>query len=96
MKHLEIIELRTTGKNGDALRTFLASWQKEVSADKNAPQIIIYKRAVAEMDISIHLQYDTPAKAKEVRFLSERLAVILKNFGLVNHTVWVEQRFNEN
>ncbi len=96
MKHLEIIELRTTGKNRDALQVFLASWQKEVSADENMPRVTIYKQAVVETDISIHLQYDAPAKAKEVRFVSERLATALKEFGLVNHSTWVEQEYSQS
>jgi len=92
MTRLEIIEIRTTGKNHDALEAYLASWQAEVMAVENAPLVKIYRHAVLDTDFSIHLLYDVESREFDVRVLSERLASALKEFGLVNHTVWEEHQ----
>ncbi len=93
MTHLEIIEIRTTGKNHTALEMYLASWQAGVMSDKRAPQVKIYRHAVLDSDFSIHLRYDAEAGEFGVRVLGDRLVSALKEFGLVNQTRWVEKPF---
>ena len=92
MTRLEMIEIRTTGKNQEALEAYLASWQAEVLTIENAPLINIYKHAALETDFSIHLLYDDKTKESDVRILSHRLTADLKAFGLVNRTMWQEYR----
>ncbi len=95
MTHLEIIEIRTTGKNHDALEAYLANWQAEVLTVENAPQVNIYRHTALDSDFSIHLLYDAETEQAAVQALSERLASDLKEFGLVNQTVWVEHRYTK-
>ena len=92
MTRLEIIEIRTTGKNHGALESYLVNWQAEAQTIVSAPLIKIYKHAALETDFSIHLLYDDETKESDVRILSDRLTADLKAFGLVNHTVWREYR----
>ncbi len=95
MTRLEMIEIRTTEKNNAALEAYLASWQTEVYADEKAPLVKIYRHAALDTDFSIHLRYDAQTNENDFSVLSERLSAALKEFGLVNHTVWIERRLKE-
>ncbi len=91
MKWLEIIELRSTCSN----RTFLESQLKglidEVNQAARQQKIKVYSHITVETDFNIHLYHDS----KEADFsgspLGQRLASALKEFGLVNHSVWIER-----
>ncbi|HGY54517.1 MAG TPA: hypothetical protein ENK44_02325 [Caldithrix abyssi] len=91
MTRLDIIELRTVRKNREAVEAFLWRWQTQVLAERKALLVKIYRQAELETDFSIHVQYDSKTQDADVCILGERLASDLKDFGLVNHTVWVEQ-----
>jgi len=91
MTHLEIIEIRTTEKNHAALETYLTRWQAGVLAGTKALRVKIYRHAALESDFSIHLLYDNSTGEFDARVLSERLVCVLKDFGLVNQTRWVEK-----
>ncbi|MHB2148450.1 hypothetical protein ACX8XP_05285 [Calditrichota bacterium LG25] len=93
MKRLEIIEIRTTGNNRDDLERFLKNWQAEVRAKGKTASVQIYQQAQLESDFSVHLRYNPDTTEKEYRVLGERLISDLKEFGLVNHTVWLEITF---
>ncbi len=91
MTRLDIIELRTVQKNREAAEAFLTRWQTQVLAERKALLVKIYRQAELETDFSIHVQYDSKTQDADVRILGGRLASDLKDFGLVNHTVWVER-----
>ncbi|APF18936.1 hypothetical protein [Caldithrix abyssi] len=93
MTRLEIIEIRTTGNNRDDLERFLKNWQAEVKAKVKTASVKIYQQAGLETDYSVHLRYDPDTTETEYRVLGERLVSDLKEFGLVNHTVWMEKNF---
>ncbi|MHB2156242.1 hypothetical protein ACX8XN_17850 [Calditrichota bacterium GD2] len=93
MKRLEIIEIRTTGNNRDDLERFLKNWQAEVKAKEKTTSVKIYKQAELETDYSVHLRYNPDTTEIEYRVMGERLISDLKEFGLVNHTVWMEKNF---
>lgn len=95
MKCIEIIELRTAQKDQVILKQYLASLLAQANTDQKAQSIKIYKHVCVETDFSIHLQYDSEIDGKEFRVLGERLESALKEFGLVNHKIWVEQDLKE-
>ncbi len=63
-------------------------WTRE---EKGRKQIIMaYSRALIDMDYSIHIFHDSNKVENLGSPLGARLVKALKEFGLVNHTVWVE------
>jgi len=92
MKWLEIIELRSVGGNRALLESQLQSLVNEVSHKAALQTIKVYGHVGVETDFSVHLMHDS----KEADFswspLGLRLASMLKEYGLVNHSVWVEKR----
>ncbi|MCK4311434.1 MAG: hypothetical protein KAW88_01725 [Candidatus Cloacimonetes bacterium] len=101
MKYLEVIELRTSQENHSLLEQYLTGWIKQVKKDIKVQSIKIYKHVDLETDFSIHLHHDL--KIKNLGFkettpfsLGELLKNELKEFELVNHSVWIEQYQNRN
>ena len=90
MKWLEIIELRSAGGNNKLMESQMKKLVNEVnmSAEKNA--VKAYCRLMIDTDFSIHLFHDSKKVEKGGSPLGLRLASALKEFGLVNHSIWTE------
>ena len=89
MRRLEIIQVRTAQKNQLLLEQYLAGWLAQVSGGTQAQNITIYRHVSVETDFSIHLRHDSETEQADLA-LGERLASALREFGLVNHAVWIE------
>jgi len=90
MKWLEIIELRSAGGNNKLLESQMQKLVNEVyeRTEKNA--VKAYCRLMIDTDFSIHLFHDSKKVENNGSPLGLRLASALKDFGLVNHSVWIE------
>lgn len=58
--------------------------------EANTQAIKVYSRVMIDSDVSIHLVYDSPNAEPGGSPLGLRLASSLKEFGSVNHSVWIE------
>ena len=90
MKWLEIIELRSAGSNRKMLESQLQNFINEVNREAKQQAIKVYSRVIVDTDFSIHLYHNTDKIEKNGSPLGVRLASALKEFGLVNHSVWIE------
>jgi len=94
MKWLEIIELRSVDHNRELLISQLHKLGNELEQETGMQTATTYGCVKFESDFSIHLFHHS----KEVEFsgssLGLRLASALKEFGLVNHSIWVEMNNN--
>ena len=91
MKWLEIIELRSVGSNLELLESKLDKIINEVE-DEIKNQAKAYSRVQIDTDFSIHLYHDSKKVENSGSELGLRLASALKEFGLVNHSIWIEMR----
>ena len=92
MKWLEIIELRSAGSQRALLESQLQNLiNNEVNQDAKQQTIKVYSHVAVETDFSIHLVHDSHRVNISGSPLGQRLASALKEFGLVNHSVWVER-----
>jgi hypothetical protein len=89
MQWIEIIELRTRSHRGVLQELDVESFLTDASLAVKPCAISIYRHGSIETDFSIHLIYDSKQADIHGSALGERLASLLKEFGLVNHTVWV-------
>ena len=94
MKWLEIIELRSVGKNRKFLEQDLKSLIEELNKETEQRTTKVYSRVVVDSDFSIHLLHDSKEADINGSPLGFQLVSTLKEFGLINHSVWVEQ-FNK-
>ena len=90
MKWMEIIELRSVGSNRKLLESQLQNLVDRVNKASKHKTIKIYSHTTVETDFSIHLFHDSKKLENSGSQLGLRLASTLKEFGLVNHSVWFE------
>ena len=91
MKWLEIIELRSAGGNTKLLESQMQKLVNEVHEKTENHAAKAYCRLMIVTDFSIHLFHDSKEVKKSGSPLGLRLASALKEFGLVNHSIWIER-----
>lgn len=92
MAWLEIIEIRASGSNLDLLELQLQGLIKEINQDTKTQKVKLYRHIELETDFSIHFLHYTEKAYSKCRSISAQLIQSLKEFGIVNYTVWVEQK----
>jgi len=90
MKWLEVIELRSVGSNQELLESHLQMLIDEVEKEASKQTIKSYRRVMIDTDFSIHLVHDSTEGENSASPLGLRLTSALKEFGMVNHRIWVE------
>jgi hypothetical protein len=90
MKWLEIIELRSISSNHEMLESLLQSLIKDVEKETKKQPIKAYSQIMINTDFRIHLFHDSKKMENSGSPLGLSLASALKDFGLVNHSVWIE------
>jgi len=90
MKWIEIIELQSAESNCNVLRSQLQKLSVEMVKETGKRSLEVFSSVKIDSDFSIHLVHHS----NEVEYcgspLGLRLASALKEFGLVNHSIWVE------
>ena len=89
MKWLEVIKLRSAGKGSGSLEEFLLSINK--LSQSGLVEMKTYHHAALETDLSVHLHWKSEQPEQNGSSLGLRLAQALKEFGLVDHSIWVEE-----
>jgi hypothetical protein len=91
MKWLEIIELRSAGNKRAAIESQLQDLINLVNRGARQKKIKVYGHITVETDFSILLYNDSKRADLSGSPLGSRLTSALKEFGLVNYSVWVEK-----
>lgn len=89
MKWLEIIKLRSTGIEKSLLEEFLRSSMLDQSGELIG--IKTYRHAALENDLSVHLYWDSEKPKHEGSVLGLHLIQALKEFGMVDYSIWIEE-----
>ena len=89
MKWLEIIKLRSAGKDSGLLEELLLSIDKLVQS--GLVEMKTYHHAALETDLSVHLRWESGRPEKNGSALGLRLDQALREFGLTDHSIWIEE-----
>jgi hypothetical protein len=93
MKWLEVIHLRSATQKSDLLNAFLDQIVQDIGKEEGALKINLFKRVNLESDVCLQLYHES----EQVKLIGSRLgmhlAEALKRFGMVNHTVWVTNKY---
>ena len=89
MKWLEVIKLRSAGKDSRLLEELLLSIDK--LSQSGLVEMKTYHHAALETDFSVHLLWDSRRPEQNGSALGLRLAQALKEFGLIDHSIWIEE-----
>jgi N-methylhydantoinase B/oxoprolinase/acetone carboxylase alpha subunit len=87
MRWLEIIHLRLAGKNPGAL---VDAIRKTVDSGTDSMEVRIYRHAKLETDLIVHLHRNAAGGTENTSDLGARLASVLREYGMVEHSVWQE------
>jgi len=89
MHSIEIITLRAAcGKKVD--HRFMGLLDAEGDID-DLKEVRIYFHADLDTDMSIHLHWQTDEPIRQRSTFGIRLAQLLKDYGLINHDLWIEE-----
>ncbi len=91
MNWIEIITLRS---NGNVQKSLIPELLEPVGEDKETKGLLsmkIYKNAWVDTDISLYLHWESTNVEQQGSAMGLRLAQTLREFGLVNHSAWVEE-----
>jgi hypothetical protein len=90
MKWLEVIKLRSAGGNLELLDELLRPLSG--SNQRGLVEMKTFRHATLETDASVHLYWNSEMPEPDGSALGLRLAQALKEFGLIDHSVWVEEK----
>jgi hypothetical protein len=85
VKRLEIIHLRLAGALPPGL---LDEIRQSTMPTKESTSVDLYCRVNVENDVAIHLHLRESGPEDQASDLGVRLAAALKEYGMVEHTVW--------
>jgi len=89
MKWLEIIKLRSAGINPGLLEELSLSFDKV--SQWGLLEMKTYHHASLGTDLSVHLIWESERPERNGSSLGLRIAQALKEFGLTDHSIWVEK-----
>jgi hypothetical protein len=89
VKWLEVIKLRSSGESPRLLEELGPSTTQ--IKESGLVKMITYRHAALETDLSIHLHWESERPERTGSALGLRLAQALKEFGLVDHSAWIER-----
>jgi len=90
MRWLEVIKLRSAGKDSELLKELLLSIDN--SSQSGLVEIKTYRHAALETDLSVHLHWKSEQPEQNGSALGLRLAQAFKEFGLIDHSIWIEEQ----
>ncbi len=88
MKTLEIIHLRLGGNRQHDLIEVI---RKSIAAEDDSREARIYRHAKLETDLAVHLHHEFSRESDQASNLGVRIASALREHGIVEHSMWVEE-----
>ncbi len=89
MKWIEIIKLRSAGKAPESLKGLLSDLTQK--GQPGLIDTILYRLASWETVWTMHILWDSEQPVKNGTALGIRLSQSLKEFGLIDHSIWIEE-----
>jgi hypothetical protein len=89
MKWLEVIKLRSAGKDSALLKELLLSLDR--FSQSGLVETKTYHHATLETDLSVHLHWQSERPEQNGSSLGLRLIQALREFGLIDHSIWIEK-----
>lgn len=86
MRTLEVIHLRLAGRAPEELAATIAAAAGE---ETEAGDILIYRHGWLETDLLVHVH--RKALDDRLSLLGIRIASLLRDHGMVEHSIWVQE-----
>jgi hypothetical protein len=89
MNWIEIIKLRSAGKTPEPLKAFLSAIGK--NGQCGPKEVRVYRHAAWDTDWSLHLHWESEQPGNTGSALGLRLSKALEEFGLIDHSIWIQE-----
>ena len=89
VKWLEVIKLRSAGKDPGSLEELLRSMSQVKQS--GLVEMQTYRHAALETDLSVHLLWESDFPEMNGSAPGLRLVQALKEFGLTDHSIWLKE-----
>lgn len=89
MKILEIIHLRLAGETS---RNMVKLMREFIGPEPEGVEVRFYCHVKLENDIAVHLHREGAGREEGPSEVGTRLAALLKDYGMVDHSVWIDCR----
>lgn len=90
MKWVETIVLRSINMDRTYMESALRDLADAAKKESCRPEIHLFRRALIDNDFCIYLVHETSKVTHSGSELGLRIVSALNEFGLVNHTIWIE------
>ena len=90
MKWMEVIKLRVAEKTPKLVEQEIENLIKEFGNNGSMKNVKLYRNAVVNNDLSVHLYWESGKAEPRGSDTGLCLVHLLKEFGLVSHSIWVE------
>ena len=94
MRRLEVITLRSTRNIPKSVISQLLRQIEKADPAERPEGIRIYHHLGVDSDLSIHVHWNSEAGRERKSPLGLMLSHALRDFGLLNHSVWIESEDN--
>jgi hypothetical protein len=91
MNYLEIIELRSSNEDHEILSEKLTGFVNDLNKEYGNFTVKLYRHLTVETDWSVHIHIQTEINFTSLNQMGQRVASALQEFGLVYHSVWLEE-----
>ena len=95
MMWLEVIHVRVAEPELDRLLPIFTQLIDEIREKESCRKVRLFRRALLKNDVCLHLYHDSENAHDAGSSVGLHLAVALKPFGMVNHTVWMASNHTE-
>ena len=92
MKWLEIIHIRTSEKKSERLVEELTKITSKLSEAEDEANVVLFRNSQLPTDFSLHLIHQSGPVRRTKSNIGQVLSAMAREYGLVNHTVWVTEQ----
>jgi len=92
MKWMEVIEFRSFNKEQALIELDFWNCLNRVIGEAHIVKIEVYNHSTLPTDTSIHVHHESTQTENQGSPFGLQLVSELKAFGVVNHTVWVQEK----
>lgn len=90
MRWMEVIKLCIAEKNPELVEEKIEKLIKDLGNNGSMKNIKLYHNAVVDNDVSVHLLWETGNAEPQGSATGLCLVHVLREYGLISHSVWVE------
>ena len=91
MKWMEIIKIQAAGYDHSSLEGQLTELVSKLANGNGMKEMKLYRNAAVNNDLCIHLYWESPKAQVQGSETGLCILHLLREFGLIAHSVWVEE-----